>query len=142
MESSPRRRKTVLLLAILAAAYWLAMFAATHLPIRTTPVGDPYSVDKLQHVSAFAALAALLSSLAAACGLSPWKSAIGVLSCVILYALFDEVSQLFVSRRQADILDWLADIAGGSLGIALFHAANRFVARREAKATPSSATDL
>src|SRR5438874_1235254 len=58
MESRPRRRwKVVAVFAALAALYWPAMFLATHLSIRTTPAGDPYSLDKFEHLAAFANLA-------------------------------------------------------------------------------------
>ena len=125
MESAGRRSwKLVAILALLAAGYWLAMFVATHLPIRTTPLGDPYSLDKLEHLTAFAALAALLNAVAAAIGFRSWKVSAAIIFLIGLYALVDESTQ--VSPRSPEVLDWLADILGAILGTALFWLVVRF----------------
>ena len=119
MESAGRRSwKLVAILALIAACYWVAMFIATHLPIRTTPVGDQYSLDKLEHLTAFAALAALLNAVAAAIGFRSWKASAVIIFLIGLYALVDESTQ--VSPRSPEVLDWLADILGAILGTALF----------------------
>ena len=56
MDSGARRSwKVVAGLAILVVFYWLALFVATHVPMQTTPGGNPYSLDKLEHLTAFAA---------------------------------------------------------------------------------------
>ncbi len=125
MEPGGRRSwKLVAGLAIVAAVYWLAMFVATHLPIRTTPVGDPYSLDKLQHLTAFATLAALLNSLAAAIGFRSWNHSAAIVCFIAVYAMVDESTQ--VSPRQPEVLDWLADVAGACLGIAIYSLIIRF----------------
>jgi VanZ family protein len=119
MESARRRPwKLVAGLALVAACYWLAMFVATHLPIRTTPVGDPYSLDKLEHLTAFAALAALLNALAVAIGLRSWNHSVAIVCFIAVYAMVDESTQ--VSPRQPEVLDWLADVIGAFLGIFLY----------------------
>jgi VanZ family protein len=137
MESAGRRPwKLVAGLVLLAACYWVAMFVATHLPIRTTPVGDPYSLDKLEHLTAFAALAALLNVVAAAIGFRSWKVSVAIICFIGLYALVDESTQ--VSPRSPEVLDWLADICGAALGTALYLSVARFraatwLARRPAE---------
>jgi VanZ family protein len=125
MESAGRRPwKVVAGLALLAACYWLAMFVATHLPIRTTPVGDPYSLDKVEHLTAFAALAALLNVVAAAVGFRSWKVSVAIVCLIGLYALVDESTQ--VSPRSPEGLDWLADIFGAVLGTGMYLLVARF----------------
>jgi len=124
MNSAPRRRwKLVAVLALLAALYWAGMFVATHLPIRTTPIGDPYSLDKLQHLTAFAALAALLNALAAAIGLRSWNHSVAIVCFIAVYAMVDEATQ--VSPRQPEVLDWVADVIGASAGVVLFSVFSR-----------------
>jgi VanZ family protein len=125
MENAFRRRwKLVAGLALLAMLYWPAMFVATHLPIRTTPVGDPYSIDKLEHLTAFAALAALLNALAAAIGLRSWNHSAAIVCFIAVYAMLDEATQL--SPRTPEVLDWLADVIGATLGVGLYSLIARF----------------
>jgi VanZ family protein len=119
MESRARRRwMPIAVLIVLAALYWPAMFVATHLPIRTTPVGDPYSLDKLEHLGAFATLAALLSALGAAVGFKSWKRSAIIVCFIAVYALVDESTQ--VSPRRPEVLDWVADVSGSLLGVAVY----------------------
>src|SRR6266550_1915032 len=119
MEFAHRRRwKLIAALVLLVTLYWVAMFVATHLPIRTTPVGDPYSLDKLEHLTAFATLAALLNALAAAMGFRSWNYSAAILCFIAVYALVDESTQ--VSPRTPEVLDWVADVIGATLGVCLF----------------------
>jgi VanZ family protein len=102
------------------ASYWLALFAATHVP---QPLVEPVTAtvpDKLPHVLAFAGLAVLL---AAAC-----RVVVGRLSgrflCLVwvlavLYGAIDEWTQIPVGR-QASVWDWLADAVGATAGIVVF----------------------
>src|SRR3954471_21861201 len=125
MENAFRRRwKLVAGLALLAMLYWPAMFVATHLPIRTTPVGDPYSIDKLEHLTAFAALAALLNTLAAAIGLRSWNHSAAIVCFIAVYAMVDESTQ--VSPRTPELLDWVADVVGATFGVGLYSLIARF----------------
>jgi len=89
MEAARRRWKLIAALAVAALLYWPAMFVATHLRIRTVPAGDPYSLDKLQHLAAFGTLGLLLSALGAAIGITAWKRAIAIVVLIALYALVD-----------------------------------------------------
>ena len=115
---SRRRRKVVVGLALLVVFYWLAMFVATHVPIQTTPGGNPYSLDKLEHLTAFAALAALLNALAAAMGFRSWNYSVAIVCFIAVYAMVDESTQ--VSPRTPEVLDWVADVIGAALGVCLF----------------------
>jgi len=76
--------------------------------------------DKLQHLAAFAALAA-----AAGLWASPafWKrrSALTLLLTMIVgsaYGAVDEIHQYFVPGRDCNFWDWLADTLGAVLGAA------------------------
>ncbi len=104
---------------ILLAGYWLTLFVLSHLPasrVVTSVAGS----DKLAHLLAFAVLSALLATT--------WQLSAGHLSlaqlgwvwvAVIVYAAFDEWTQSFVGR-QTSLRDWLADAAGGAIGLAVF----------------------
>jgi len=121
MEStSGRRNKLVIAVTILTGCYWLAMFAGTHWPIAPDPQRIPNSLDKLQHLTAFAGLALLLCTSGAAWGFSTRQLLLGVLGLIAVYGVFDELTQAFVPHREPDIRDWLANMLGAGLGATLF----------------------
>jgi VanZ family protein len=128
---SPRRTKALIALALVAAVYWLAMFAGTHVPLISTPANDPYSLDKLLHATAYAGLAVLLAATGSAFGLRSWKLYASVFAVLALYGLFDEASQLLVRRREADLFDWLADLTGTLLGITAFALGQSLLSRNQ-----------
>lgn len=108
-------------LVAVAGLYWVALFVATHLPIRALGShGQPNPFDKLQHLSAFALLALLLCSVASAWKSCPRRLSIYVFLLIGLYGIVDEITQAFVRYRSPDVFDWLADLTGAALGISLF----------------------
>ncbi len=119
-SGSPRRTKALYAWALVAAVYWLAMFAGTHVPLSNTPTNDPYSLDKWLHAAAFAGLAVLLSAVGWAWGFRSWKLYACVFTLLAFYGMFDETTQALVRQREADLFDWLADLTGALLGIAAF----------------------
>jgi VanZ family protein len=141
MHMEPVARRRASSIAILVAAvglYWLAMFAATHLPFQTTPHGDPYSLDKLQHITAFAIFAVLLSAAGATAGISPLPLYLGVIGLIATYAALDEISQRFVVARTPDFFDWLADLCGAILGIIAFATFRRITWSRHSTTPPAA----
>jgi VanZ family protein len=136
METVTRRGwKPVVILAVVVGLYWVAMFAGTHLPFQTTPKGDPYSLDKLEHITAFAVFAILLCTAGSFTPLSRTVLYSGVLVFIAAYAAIDEVSQRFVIERTPDVFDWLADVVGAALGVLGFAI---FRTRRRNRAVSSS----
>jgi len=131
MTTAQRQRwSRAKLLALVLSLYWLLIFAATHLPLRSMRlrqvrylgrlVLDSHILDKAAHATAFAGLAFLLTWLGRATGLRGWKLFAGVLGLVAVYGIFDETTQALVRDRTPDVLDWLADMVGASLGILTF----------------------
>jgi VanZ family protein len=93
--------------------------------------------DKLPHVIAYSVLAILFASV--------WRTFSGPLSwrhlgiswaLLVLYGIFDELTQTLVGRH-GSVLDWLADVAGIILGLAIFSVWNGI--RRAAGVNPSEA---
>lgn len=110
--------RTARLCQIVLAGYWLAMFAATHLPIKVAAL--PGGTDKVIHVGLYALLAALLAIT--------WQCSAGRLTArhlrwawiaLAAYAAFDELTQIPVGRT-ASWADWLADLVGALAGLVLF----------------------
>jgi VanZ family protein len=133
--ASRRRNRTVAGLALVAAVYWLAMFVGTHLPISDAPPRDPDSLDKWLHAAAFAGLAVLLAAVGRGLGFRTWRLYACVVVVVALYGLFDEATQALVRRREPDLFDWLADVAGALVGIAAFALAAKFWTEKQRNAS-------
>jgi VanZ family protein len=109
---------------ILLGVYWLAIFAATHLPGQSLPsVGS----DKLYHVVAFGGLGLLLSAVMSLRFRHARSHAMVVLSIALLYAVLDEWSQQFVAGRNPDVKDFIADSCGTLLGLVSFWIARLLV---------------
>jgi VanZ family protein len=111
-------------LALLAGllVYWLALFVGTHLPGNPNfrPTESLPHIDKVVHAAAFAGLAVLVLL-----GLSGWirpsaALGLGVLVALGIYAGLDEFTQGFVRFRQPDVRDWVADMIGVLVGMAVF----------------------
>jgi VanZ family protein len=116
MPRSLRVRSLLILAA--TAGYWLLIFGGTHAPGNTGP-GYGNS-DKLAHFGAFCGLAFLLCGSVASfrrLGPASYGAIIGLAAC---YGIIDELTQMLVANRTADVLDWLADITGALVGALFF----------------------
>ncbi len=106
-------------------AYWLLIFAGTHVP-KMPDIGAEVS-DKFTHFVAFFGLGALLCYVTNSRHLV-WRFAIiGLIG--MTYAALDELTQTLVAGRQADVMDFIADCAGLCSAIALYAIARIFVER-------------
>jgi VanZ family protein len=106
----------------LALGWWLLMFLGTHLPM---PPKTHVSVnDKLQHAGAYAGLAFLLIGVARAFRWRNLTLYLGVIAAGALYGVADELTQLLVPNRSAELLDWIADVTGLALGALAFAVAD------------------
>lgn len=104
------------------AVYWGLLFTATHLP-KIPEALEPGVSDKWMHTAAYGGLAFLLALVwtnwKGGGGHLRWNQAAKVLAVCAVYGVVDEVLQGFVSR-QPDVRDWVADIGGSVLGLAVF----------------------
>jgi len=100
--------------------YWLLILTLTSLPGAYMP--DVKINDKIEHFLAFGGLGFLLHlSLRIQDKVSivkkiPWLFTILIVAC---YAAFDELHQLFIPGRMCDINDWIADMIGTCIGVAI-----------------------
>lgn len=92
----------------LLVLYWIACFAATHLPLHQGAPMLPH-LDKVVHLGMFCILGFLMAL--------HW-STLKVLVVVMAYAIFDEVTQPLVGR-ECDIADFVCDAVGAVIGIRL-----------------------
>ncbi|QDU87228.1 hypothetical protein Pla175_05850 [Pirellulimonas nuda] len=127
--------------ALLAVGYWLSLLVATHLPADLAPA-HAGSWDKVAHTVGFGLLALFCGIawrlVAGALGL---RESAAILLTLSIYAAIDECTQPWFGRN-CDPLDWAADMAGASAGLA---AAMVLIAvvrrpRRRARPTPTPPT--
>ena len=130
MTFSPKIRTRLILAS--AAAYWLIIFAGTHVPGHVLyHIGHK---DKVFHFGAFVGLSALLCG-AVSCFRKPGPAVYAaVFAVAAVYGVFDELTQQLVPLRTADPLDWLADICGAAIGVLAFAGAHRLFAQRSIQA--------
>ena len=111
------QRKTWLVYLPLAL-YWIILFTATTLPGNQLP--DLHLSDKIEHFSAFFILSVLLN-LALIFQRKSFVlfkyAALVTIVITLSYGAIDELHQIFIPGRSADIRDWLADSTGVILGV-------------------------
>ncbi|WLT31152.1 VanZ family protein [Geothrix sp. PMB-07] len=101
-------------LALAATIVWLS--AQSHLP---AGIELPSPLDKFAHASAYAALAWTLD-LALRVNrrdLPLYRRHLFIIALVAFFGATDEWHQSFVPGRSCDVLDWVADVIGGGLGL-------------------------
>ena len=102
---------------ILLAVFWTAMFVGTHVPRVSMP--HVSHVDKLFHFGGFTGLAFLMAwAVPTQHGRPRWNVLVAAVASVG-YAAVDEFTQIPVGRT-ADILDWLADTTGVTVGLTAY----------------------
>lgn len=99
----------------LAPAVWaILVLSATSIPNLALP--GPAGTDKLGHFMMYCMLAFLTQrATLAPHDVGTWWR---VVSAIAVFAAADELHQRLVPGRSADVADWVADVAGGSLGAA------------------------
>jgi VanZ family protein len=103
-------------LVTLLVIYWSSMFFGTHLP--QMPQGLTGHSDKLLHFCAYGGLAVLLLSWRITRGRVSMRQLLLFWLMIGAYGIFDEVTQPLVGR-DCDIKDWLADLIGAAIGLAV-----------------------
>jgi VanZ family protein len=98
-------------------AYVTAIFTLSAQPGLTPPLRFA-SADKLLHLGEYLVLGILLvRALRATLRVSrPLFAAVIAISAVVLVGAADENFQRLIPGRQCDLLDFLADVSGGTIG--------------------------
>jgi len=129
-------RHKILLVYLPLIFYWIILFTLTTLPTHSVPsVGVN---DKVEHLLAYFGLSFLLYLTL----LFQKKSIIlknyAVLFtflAVFVYGIMDEVHQLLIPGRSCELLDFLADMFGGVVGIVVLKILIRFYKYQEQTAS-------
>ncbi len=110
----------VYLVYIPLAVYWIALVIATSLPAKSLPKTSIN--DKVEHFLAFLGLGFLLSFtlyVQDKYKLLKINYSISAVLIALVYAVVDEIHQLFIPGRQCDVQDMSADLIGAIAGILL-----------------------
>ena len=111
-------KRKVLLVYTPLVLYWLLLLTATSLPANDIPTLGIN--DKFYHLGAYTILSFLLNLALIYQRKSKLlfeKAGITTIIIASLYGAFDEVHQIFIPGRFAEILDWTADAIGACLGV-------------------------
>ena len=96
-------------------ALWVAVIlSATSAP--TVPGPDVPGLDKVGHFAMYAILG-LLTARAVRGGVARPRALTAALAAIALFAAADEWHQQLIPARSADVADWIADVAGASVGV-------------------------
>lgn len=119
-------RAVRVILWVICAAYWVALFTLTHLP-QVPAVGQRVQ-DKLAHFLAYGVLAGMLYLVLWASKSPQGRAAYFVISVTLLYGAMDEITQPLVGRS-CEFYDWLADAAGALTVVGVFTSVRYFIER-------------
>ena len=94
-------------------AIWIVLAIITHIPVpQSAP--DFRGIDKMIHLIAYFPLGLLLPN----CRVRGCRCGGVCLLIIALYGILDELLQIPVGRT-ASVFDWMADVVGASLGLAM-----------------------
>jgi VanZ family protein len=123
---------------LLLAVYWLALLAATLSPSLPRIESDWKPSDKLLHTVAFAPLSYLLAYWWLRGGTLTAGTAIRIVAVVALFGVVDELLQIPIPGRTADVVDCAANTLGALAGAGAYMVAAKFTATRS---PPGPSTD-
>jgi len=120
--------------------YWAALCVGTHLPGHF--IASPASMsDKSIHFLAYAVLSFLLAMLMNLMGVRGWRVCWEALLIAVVYGAVDELAQIPIPGRTAELGDWFADVTGALTGVICYWltmvAARERVSRRWLQKKPS-----
>lgn len=131
--TDPAATRHLTLRRLFPAIFWAVLiFIASSIPSDDIPSAPIFKFDKVIHLSIYFVFALLvyrgLADQHASTG-EPSRASWLTLLIIGLYGASDEFHQFFVPGRSMDLFDWIADVGGGVLCIAVVV----FLARRRAR---------
>jgi VanZ family protein len=114
----PRRSPSTRTVTAALVVYWVALCIGTHLPGGF--VGTPAVSDKTLHFLAYAGLSFLIAMLLPLLGIRDSRVYLTALLVAVGYGVVDELGQIPIPGRNADAVDWFADVAGAVVGVVCY----------------------
>jgi VanZ family protein len=134
-DSSLRRFQRPLV--ALTLAYTITLVFATHYPEPEKLLGPNPPSDKTLHLVAYGTLGLLAAAVLAASGRWSPRSVAGLAAGLAAFAAADEITQPWFGRS-AEPLDWVCDLVGLAVGIAVVAAGTRLTARAAVNSSGSA----
>ena len=112
------KNRTTLVFSTLVV-YWIILFVGTSIPAQSVPslgIGG----DKVVHFFAYFILSVLLYLtfiFQEKLSFAQRNAILLTLAVAICYGVLDELHQMLVPGRSAELLDWIADATGAACGV-------------------------
>lgn len=129
-------RHKIVLVYLPLIFYWIILFTLTTLPAYSVPAVGVN--DKFEHLLAYFGLSFLLYLTLLFQKKSVFlknNAVLFTLLFVFAYGILDEVHQLMIPGRSCELLDFLADLLGGIIGIIVLKILIRFYKFQESTAS-------
>ncbi len=129
------KENRVKVLVIPLILYWIILFIGTSIPADHITIAVELS-DKLKHFGAYLVLSFLLSlNLHFQ---EKWLKVsifyfIFAFIISIFYGVLDELHQLFIPNRSAELLDWIADTLGSVIGVLVSYVFIKIISNKKHK---------
>lgn len=107
------------ILAGVFALYWAAIFTVTHMEMPQVEAA-PQNTDKLVHLVMYGGFAFLLAAWLTSRNVPRGKVLWITLGMAVVYGALDELLQIPIESRSADVWDFVMDLCGAVLGLLLF----------------------
>ncbi len=135
--SGPRRPYPLFRWFVLAVCIvvWSAAFTATHLPPHRLPSTGGLSIPPiLLHIVGYIGLGLMLMATLTVFEVAGWRRVLFAVVVLMVYAAVDEGTQPFFGRH-ASFYDWLANMAGSVIAIAVWQSGLRLTERLRRRAS-------
>ena len=124
-------------------AFWVVLtLTLTSIPNPSIEVSIPF-LDKVAHFCFYGVAGFLCTLWRRECGRDSAGSILFAIAFVALLGAADEIHQHWIPGRSMELLDWIADVSGGTAGALLLTAALSlfpFLLSREIQPTPRGLT--
>ena len=127
-SSSSRNHRRLIVYRIAVCVFWLSEFVATHAPLSRQIDALP-GTDKHLHFGAYFVLGGLLMFWNGVSSVATGSRILKVILILAAYAAADELLQPLVAR-DADLMDWVADVFGAAAGAVIAYAVSHLLPAR------------
>ena len=107
-QGMPWAPPTSRIVAATLALYWTALCIGTHLPGKLVAANVLVVSDKTLHFWAYTGLSFLIATLLFCLGMPVGRAGWSALIIAVVYGALDELGQIFIPGRTAELADWLA----------------------------------
>ncbi|QDT64573.1 VanZ family protein [Calycomorphotria hydatis] len=113
-------------LPVALVLWFCGMFAATHIPFDSDQISSPFPLfDKAVHLALYLGLGGLATLTWSSRREMTARDQVLILLILFAVGAADELLQIPISGRHADVWDWVTDLFGATLGFSIARLALR-----------------